>query len=241
MNMTNQEAMVLIDAMLPGLSDIKDVDRVICPPFTALSIVADRLSKGDINVGAQNMHWEESGAYTGEVSPLMLKPYCQFVILGHSERRAYFGETDKTVNKRVLSALAHDIIPIICVGETLEEREAGRTEAVVQGQVREALDGVVLEDSNKIVIAYEPVWAIGTGKGATPEGANEVIVHSIRDILEVELGKLIAQGTRVLYGGSVKPDNARDFFDQSDIDGALVGGASLKAMDFVEIVIAARP
>ena len=241
MNFTNQEALVLIDAMLPGLCEIDDVDRVICPPFTALSIIADRLSKSDINVGAQNMHWEESGAYTGEVSPLMLKPHCQFVILGHSERRAYFGETDETVNKRVLSALSHDLIPIICVGETLEEREAGRTEEIVQGQVREALDRVVLGDSSEIVIAYEPVWAIGTGRAATPEVANEVILQSIRDILEVELGERIAQTIRVLYGGSVSTENARDFFDQPDVDGALVGGASLKANDFVEIVLAARP
>jgi triosephosphate isomerase len=241
MNMTNQEALVLIDSMLPGLGEIKEVDRVICPPFTALSLVADRLSKSSIHVGAQNMHWEETGAYTGEISPLMLKPYCQFVILGHSERRAYFAETDKTVNKRVLSALSHEIIPVICVGETLEEREAGRTEEIVQGQVRQALNGIVLEDTHEIIIAYEPVWAIGTGRAATPEGANEVIVYSIRDILEVELGKQIAQATRVLYGGSVKTGNARDFFVQPDIDGALVGGASLKAKDFVEIVLAACP
>jgi triosephosphate isomerase len=241
MNLTNQEAMALLDAMLPGLGEIKDVDRVVCPPFTALPVVADRLSENGINVGAQNMHWEEFGAYTGEVSPLMLEPYCQFVIIGHSERRAYFSETDEMVNKRVLSALSHDIIPIICVGETLEEREAGRTEEIVQGQVRKALNRVVPGDSNEIVIAYEPVWAIGTGRAATPEGANEVIVHSIRGILEVELEESIAQATRVLYGGSVKTDNARDLFDQPDIDGALVGGASLKANDFVEIVLAARP
>jgi triosephosphate isomerase len=241
MNMSNQEALALIGTMLPGLGEIKDVDRVVCPPFTALSVVADRLSNSDIDVGAQNMYWEEYGAFTGEVSPLMLKPFCRFVILGHSERRAYFGETDGTVNKRVFSALSHGIIPIICVGETLEEREAGKTEEVVQGQVREALHGVVLDDSNEIVIAYEPVWAIGTGLAATPDEANEVIAQSIRAILANEIKKTIAQATRILYGGSVKPGNAREFFNQNDIDGALVGGASLKADDFIAITQAACP
>ena len=241
MHATETQALTLLQGMLPGLIEIKDVDRVICPPFTALSIVADQLTGTDIYVGAQNMHWEESGAYTGEVSPLMLKSYCQYVILGHSERRAYFGETDETVNKRVLSALSHGIIPIICVGETLEERESGKTEEVVQRQVREGLKKVELDHSKEIIVAYEPVWAIGTGKAATPEDANSVIAHSIRAVLTTEFGNPVAEGTRVLYGGSVKPDNAREFFSQPDIDGALVGGASLKAKDFVDIINAARP
>ena len=241
MHGTEKEALSLIEGLLPGLSEITDVDRVVCPPFTALSIVANRLGGSNISVGAQNMLWEESGAYTGEISPLMLMASCQYAILGHSERRAYFGETDDTVNKRVLSALSHGIIPIICVGETLEERESGKTEEVVQRQMREGLKEVKLENSREIVIAYEPVWAIGTGKAATPKDANLVIVHSIRAVLATVLGNPVAEGTRVLYGGSVKPDNARDFFSQPDIDGALVGGASLKAKDFVEIVKAARP
>jgi triosephosphate isomerase len=241
MHGTEKQALTLLEDMVAGLIEIEDVDRVVCPPFTVLSIVANRLAGSDLSVGAQNMHWEESGAYTGEVSPLMLKPYCRYVILGHSERRAYFGETDETVNKRVLSALIHGIIPIICVGETLEERESGRTEEVVQRQMREGLKDVELDHSKEIIIAYEPVWAIGTGKAATPKDANFVIAHSIRAVLATGLGNPVAEGTRVLYGGSVKPDNARDFFSQPDIDGALVGGASLKAKDFMDIVNAARP
>jgi len=239
MNGTGEEALALIDAMFPELLEMKDVERVVCPPFTALYIVSQRLAGSDIQVGAQNMYWEDSGAFTGEVSPLMLKQLCRFVILGHSERRAVFGETDDTVNKRVLSALSHGIIPIICVGETLDEHERGMTERVVQRQVHLALRDVSVNPPSQIVIAYEPVWAIGTGRSATAEDANTVIDGSIRTILKQDLGKSISESTRVLYGGSVKPDNAREFFIQPDIDGALVGGASLKALDFVEIVRAA--
>ncbi|OGO17096.1 MAG: triose-phosphate isomerase [Chloroflexi bacterium RBG_16_48_8] len=240
MNGTGDEALSLIDAILPELQEVQDVECVVCPPFTVLYIVSQRLSGSGIHTGAQNMFWEESGAYTGEVSPLMLKQMCKFVILGHSERRAIFGETDDTVNKRVLSALYHGLVPIICVGETLDEREGGMTDEVVQCQVRLALKDVDLKYSDEIIIAYEPVWAIGTGRSATAEGANAVIEGSIRTILKQELGNSISEATRILYGGSVKPDNAREFFIQSEIDGALVGGASLKAQDFVEIIRAAR-
>jgi triosephosphate isomerase len=235
MNGTVEEALYLIDRLLPGLREVENVDRLVCPPFTALAAVASRLSGSGIYVSAQNMYWEQSGAFTGEISPLMLKPYCRFVILGHSERRANFGETDETVNQRVFAALVHNLIPIICVGETLEEREGGRTEDVVQKQVRMALKDVDLASSDEIVIAYEPVWAIGTGKAATAEGANDVITQSIRAILGLEFGEDRAEATRILYGGSVKPSNAVEFFNQSDIDGALVGGASLKPQDFIEI------
>jgi triosephosphate isomerase len=240
MNGTVEEALLLVEDLMVGLEEIEHVDRLVCPPFTALAAVAARLSGSGIYVGAQNMHWEQSGAYTGEISPLMLKPYCQFVILGHSERRAYFGETDETVNIRVVAALAYDLIPIICVGETLEEREAGRTEEVVQRQVRMALKDIDLGNSDEIVIAYEPVWAIGTGKAATAEGASEVIARSIRAILRLEFGDARADATRILYGGSVNPSNATEFFSQPEIDGGLVGGASLKAQDFIDIVRAAE-
>ncbi len=239
MNGTVEEAMLLAEDLMVGLDGIKYVDRLVCPPFTAIAAVAARLSGSGIYVGAQNMHWEQSGAYTGEISPLMIKPYCQFVILGHSERRAYFGETDETVNIRVAAALAYDLIPIICVGETLEEREAGWTEEVVQRQVRMALKDIDLGDSDEIVIAYEPVWAIGTGKAATAEGASEVIAQSIRAILGLEFGDARAEATRILYGGSINPSNAAEFFSQPEIDGGLVGGASLKAQDFIDIVHAA--
>jgi triosephosphate isomerase len=241
MNGTENEALSLLEGLLTRVNEIIDVDIAVCPPHTAISIVAGRLAGSHIDVGAQNMYWEESGAFTGEISPIMLKPYCRFVIVGHSERRAYFSETDETVNKRVLSALSHELIPIICVGETLEERDAGRTEEVVERQVSESLKGVKLDHSDEIVFAYEPIWAIGTGRAATPKDANWVIAHSIRNILARKLGDPIAQATRILYGGSVKPDNARGFFVQVDIDGALVGGASLKAEDFADIVQAARP
>ena len=191
------------------------------------------------------MYWEESGAYTGEIAPGMLAELCQFVIVGHSERRAYFGESDENVNRKVHAALAHDLTPIVCVGETLEENEAGRTAEVVSRQVREGLaglsDGVELleESASSLVIAYEPVWAIGTGKAATAEGANQVIKDYIRDELASMYSNEAADQIRILYGGSVKPDNAREYFQQPDIDGALVGGASLKADTFIQITEAA--
>jgi triosephosphate isomerase len=239
MNKTNEEAIVLVDAMLPDLMAMGSVERVICPPFTALAVVSQRLEGSGIFVGAQNMHWEEEGAFTGEISPTMLKPFCKYVILGHSERRAYFGETDETVNKRLMAALSNDLIPILCVGETLSERDAGKTEEVVRRQVELALAGLDRGDSREIVIAYEPVWAIGTGRAATAEGASLVIGETIRGTLREILGSEFADSTRVLYGGSVKPGNALDFFQQEEIDGALVGGASLKAQDFIGIVEAA--
>ncbi|HEX7974615.1 MAG TPA: triose-phosphate isomerase, partial [Anaerolineales bacterium] len=219
-------------------------EKVLCPPFTALLAVAALLEGTDIGLGAQNMHWDTSGAFTGEIAPPMVAELCHYVILGHSERRAYFDETDATVNRKVLAALAYNLAPIVCVGETLEENEAGRTAEVVSRQVREGLAGLTVEEGSQtggssLVIAYEPVWAIGTGKAATADGANAVIADVIRPALSDLFGGTFAQAVRVLYGGSVKGSNAAEFFTQPDIDGALVGGASLKAADFIQIVQAA--
>jgi triosephosphate isomerase len=240
MNKTNEEAIALVDEMLAELEVLSGVERVICPPFTALSVVSQRLEGSGIFVGAQNMYWEEGGAFTGEIAPAMLKSLCKYVILGHSERRAYFGETDETVNKRLTAALANDLIPILCVGETLDERDAGRTKEVVRRQVELALKGLDLGSSRELVIAYEPIWAIGTGRAATAEGANLVIGETIRGVLKEMVGNEFVDATRILYGGSVKPGNALEFFQQPEIDGALVGGASLKAQDFIGIVKAAQ-
>jgi len=241
MNGTIEHALALVDALRPSLEEIDVVERLICPPFTALSSVAEHLSGSGIAIGAQNMHWERSGAYTGEISPLMLRELCTHIIIGHSERRAYFGETDETVNKRVSTALKHDLIPIICVGETLAEMDAGIADEVVQRQVQRAFQGISSEKPDQMIIAYEPVWAIGTGRAATSEGANRVILKSIRSVLTEIFGGETARAIRVLYGGSVKPENAKEFFRESEIDGALVGGASLKAEAFIKIVKAACP
>ncbi|OGO12864.1 MAG: triose-phosphate isomerase [Chloroflexi bacterium RBG_16_47_49] len=236
---TASEARILMSELLPGLIAIEGVDVVICPPFTAILPVAALLEGTAISVGGQNMHWEASGAYTGEVSPAMLAEFCKYVIIGHSERRAYFGETDFGVNRKVIAACAHGLIPIMCVGETLEENEAGITREVVTRQVQEDLDGIDPSLIATIVIAYEPVWAIGTGRAATAEGANQVVSDIIRRVISQMYGENLAQQVRVLYGGSVKSSNAGEFFRQADIDGALVGGASLKSTEFIPIVKAA--
>jgi len=233
------EARQLVSELVPELAPFTSVERVLCPPFTSLLAVRALLEGTGIGLGAQNLHWEESGAYTGEIAPYMLSEFCQYVIIGHSERRAYFGETDETVNKKVKAALSHDLIPIVCVGETLVENEAGETAQVVKRQVESGLAGVTLSDWSKLVVAYEPVWAIGTGKAATADGANQVVGEYIRPILANTLGINAASLIRILYGGSVKGSNAGEFFSKSDIDGALVGGASLKAGDFTQIVQAA--
>lgn len=236
---TVAESRHLVSELVPGLQSITGVEKVVCPPFTSLLAVRALLEGTEIGLGAQNLHWESSGAYTGEVSPTMVAELCRYAIIGHSERRAYFGETDSTVNRKMQSALLHGIVPILCVGETLEENEAKRTFEVVSGQVREDLARLDLDDGNAIVIAYEPVWAIGTGRAATSEGANEVVRDSIRSVLAEDFGKPFAEQVRILYGGSVKASNAAEFFIQPDIDGALVGGASLNADEFTAIVQAA--
>jgi triosephosphate isomerase len=236
---TVAEARQLVSELIPGLNSVQGVEKVLCPPFTALLAVAAILEGTDIGLGAQNMHWEISGAFTGEVAPTMVSEFCKYVIVGHSERRAYFGETDETVNRKLHSALAHSLIPILCVGETLEENEVARTAEVVSRQVRQGLAGIQLTDTVPLVIAYEPVWAIGTGRAATSTGANAVVADYIRPVLAEMFGDHLAQSVRVLYGGSVKASNAAEFFNQPDIDGALVGGASLKAAEFISIVQAA--
>lgn len=241
LNKTATEAYKLVAEMLPGLRTVPGVEKLLCPPFTALMAVSRLIKDADIRLGAQNMYWEEKGAYTGEISPMMLAEFCQYVILGHSERRANFGETNEQINRKVRAALSRRLIPLICVGETLEENEAGRAAGVVSRQVREALLGMdLLAIPDPIVVAYEPAWAIGTGRAATAEGANMLIRNVIRPTIAGMFGASLAQGTRILYGGSVDSKNARDFFRQPEIDGALVGGASLDARAFVSIVEAAQ-
>jgi triosephosphate isomerase (TIM) len=239
---TITETRHLVSELVPSLLPFHDVDKIICPPFTALLAASALLEGTDIKLGAQNLHWEASGAFTGEIAAPMVAELCQYVIIGHSERRSYFGDTDETVNMKVRAALKHGLVPIICVGETLNENEAGRTAEVVSRQVRDGLAGVDLEavDNNlPLIIAYEPVWAIGTGRAATADGANSVVADIIRPMLAERFGKSASQDIRVLYGGSVKGENAEEFFKKPDIDGALVGGASLKASDFTQIVKAA--
>ncbi len=235
MNKTVAEARELVSEIIPLMKEMSDVKVVLCPPAPALLPVAALLEGTQIGLGAQNMHWESSGAYTGELAPAMVAEFGRFVILGHSERRAYFGETDETVNKKVHAAQANGLTPIVCVGESLEENEAGQTSAVVSRQIKNGLKEV----STDLVIAYEPIWAIGTGRAATGEMANETI-KTIRAILAELFGEDSAQQIRILYGGSVKGSNAAEFFSQSDIDGALVGGAALKANGFAEIAAAAQ-
>jgi triosephosphate isomerase (TIM) len=238
MNNTIAESLALVDAMLPRLQNFSSVERVVCPPFTALAAVADRLQGTDIGVGAQNVYPEPRGAFTGEVSPVMLVGLATYVILGHSERRQHFAEDDALVNRKLRAALSNGLVPIVCVGESLDQNEAGQTEQVVSRQVRGALDGI--DDLSRVVIAYEPIWAIGTGRAASAEGANATI-GLIRSTVASMAGASVADGLRIQYGGSVTPDNFGAFIGQSEIDGALVGGASLKADQFLEIVRLAMP
>jgi triosephosphate isomerase len=233
MNTTATEAEQLVFEMLEKLDRMKGVEKVLCPPFVSLVAVNMMLRGSSIKLGAQNMYFETAGAYTGEISPPMLRELCEFVILGHSERRWYFGETDEIVNKKVKAALSNKLKPILCVGERLEENEAGKTEEVINRQVTAALN--VIEPVSNLVIAYEPVWAIGTGKAASGRQAAATI-QFIRDVLAKLWNKSIAQDLRILYGGSVTSANIAEFISQPEIDGALVGGASLKAEEFVSIV-----
>lgn len=233
---TSAEAVLLAREVREAVADLGQVEVVLCPPFTALAAVEGIIADSKIGLGAQNMFWEEQGAFTGEISPLMLQGLCDYVILGHSERRQYFGETDETVNKKMKAALFHKLIPIVCVGENLAQNEAGETEAFVGSQIKGAFAGLSAEQATKIVVAYEPIWAIGTGKTATPEQANRIIVASIRQVLAELYDNNVAETVRVQYGGSVNPGNVEGFMGQPDIDGALVGGASLKADSFVTLV-----
>ncbi len=236
MNKTGAEAIQLVNALVPKVASLKKVDVVICPPFTALSQASEAIKNSNIGLGAQNMYWEDSGAFTGEVSAAMLlNAGCQYVIIGHSERRQFFGETNQTVNKKTQKALAAGLLPIVCVGETLQERQSGVTEKVINVQVVEGLAGINSEEMKKVIIAYEPVWAIGTGVTATPEQA-EAVHAFIRGLIEKLYSKNIAAGLRIQYGGSMKAENTEELLNQPDIDGGLIGGASLKADSFLGII-----
>lgn len=239
MNKTVAEARDLVFKMSVQLREISGVEKVLCPPFPFLVAVSALLEGTDIGLGAQNMFWEEKGAYTGEVSPVMVREFCRYVILGHSERRAYFGETDETVNRKLLAAKTFDLAPIVCVGETLDQYESNQTREVVARQTSFGLRDIDPAFAPRIVVAYEPVWAIGTGKASTADNANAVVKDIIRPALAELFGAETAQAIRVLYGGSVTAANAAEYFAQPDIDGALVGGASLKLDEFVAITKAA--
>ena len=236
MHKTSLEAIELVNLLKREVVDITAVDIVVCPPFTALADVRDTVSESNIRLGAQNLYWEDNGAFTGEVSAPMLKDLgVTYVIIGHSERRQFFNDTDETVNKRIRAALKHGLLPIVCVGESLAEREQDRTMDVIRTQCEGSLKGLTEGEMGEIILAYEPVWAIGTGKTASPQQAQDV--HKfIRDLLGKMFGPDCAAGVRIQYGGSVKPENTKDLMSQPDIDGALVGGASLKSDSFSRIV-----
>ncbi|MEI8207021.1 MAG: triose-phosphate isomerase [Kiritimatiellales bacterium] len=236
MNKTVADALTLVKGIQAELDGCKEVEVVVCPPFTALKSVSDVLTDSQIKLGCQNMSSENDGAYTGEISHTMLKElFVKYVILGHSERRQYYKETDFWVNKKVKKALETNLRPIVCVGEKLEEREAGNTEKVVEAQVRGSLADITAEQFENVVVAYEPVWAIGTGKTATSEQAQEVHAF-IRGIIRDMVGEKAAKGLRIQYGGSMKASNAKELLSQPDIDGGLIGGAALEARSFIDIV-----
>lgn len=233
MNTTVDEARGLVSRLLPTLDKIEGVEKLVCPPFVSLSVVKEALRSSSVKIGAQNAYFEEKGAYTGEISPLMLVGLCEYVIVGHSERRQYFKESGEMINKKIKAAMKSGLKPILCVGERLEENEAGKTSQVVVSQLKDALAD--MKDANGLVIAYEPVWAIGTGRAATGRQSNETI-----GLIRSTIGALIDAGTaaemRILYGGSVTAENIAEFISQPEIDGGLVGGASLKAEQFTAIV-----
>lgn len=236
MNTTLEEAKELAKSVVATVGNVNDVDVAVCPPYTNLSAVAEILKGSSIKLGAQDVHWEAKGAFTGKVSCDMLKSVgVTYVIIGHSEQRQYFNETDETVNKKAKATLASGLLPIICVGETLDERKSGKMNAVIEKQTKGAFIGISASDASKCTIAYEPVWAIGTGETATPQQANDAHIF-IRKIVEQLYGKEIANSLRIQYGGSMKPNNAKELLAQSDVDGGLIGGAALKASDFAGIV-----
>lgn len=239
---TVEQAMAFVRAIRHPLNEIEGVDRVLCPPFTVLYSLSEILMPLNIDLGAQNMHWDDSGAHTGEISPSMIAQLCKFVILGHSERRAAASEedSDESINRKVQAALAHNLTPILCVGENLAQNEAGDTHIFVSGQIRSALQGITNEQASKCVIAYEPIWAIGTGKSATPGDVNRIIGLTIRGALADMFDEATAQVIRVQYGGSVNKENIHSYMTMPEVDGALVGGASLKT-DFIDLVRGAIP
>ena len=236
MNMTAPQARELASKLIPLVANVKDREIVLGPPFTSLGTVAEAIKGTNVGLAAQNLHWEDKGAFTGEISAdMLLDSGCKYVIIGHSERRQFFGETDETVNKKVRQALKKGLLPILCVGETLAEREAGKLNEIIGRQVTGGLKDLSADDMRKVVIAYEPVWAIGTGKTATPEQANEVhalIRGKVKELYTAD----VAEGLRIQYGGSVTPDNVSQLMAMPDIDGALVGGASLKPESFAALV-----
>ncbi len=234
--MPPQEGAALARDIVDILGDVPRVETVLCPPAVTLMAVADALRGSEIQLGAQNIHWENEGAYTGELSAAMLAGWCSYVIIGHSERRQYFGENDENVNRKVKAALAHELVPIICVGENLIENEADRTGEVVQRQVYAAYGGLSADEALRTVVAYEPVWAIGGGRAATPGGANSVCGAHVRAPLRELFGRDVSEAVRVQYGGSVTPDNIAHFMAEPHIDGALIGGASLSSQSFCAIV-----
>ena len=236
MHKTVEEAIALAEGLRDDLAAVENMDMAVCPTATALDAVSDALEGSNIGVGAQNMYWEDAGAYTGEISPPMVKELAEFIIIGHSERRKYFGETDETVNKRIKAALAHGLKPIVCIGESLEQNEAGETVDFVSKQIHGAFADISAEDAKKLTLAYEPIWAIGTGRTATPEDADTIIREAIRDVLSELYDEETAEAIRVQYGGSVKPHNIAEFIVMPEIDGALVGGASLTVEAFGGII-----
>jgi len=239
MNMDVHQSQKLVSEILNGLGKDSKAEVIVCPPYTSLSEVNSLLKGTQVKLGAQNMYYEESGAYTAEISADMLKSVgCEYVILGHSERRVIFNESDELVNKKIKSALAKGLKPIFCVGELLEQREKGETMKVVSSQIEKGLEGISAEQMKNIIVAYEPVWAIGTGKTATPQQAQEVHLF-IRELVTENFSSIVAEKLIIQYGGSVKPDNSRELLSQKDIDGALVGGACLKADSFLSIIAAA--
>jgi len=242
MNKTVAEAGELVSTMKPKLQEIANVEKVLCPPYLAIPLLSEMLKGSGIGLGAQNLYWEQKGAFTGEIAPGMVREFCDYVIIGHSERRTYFGETDETVNRKVSAAIKAGMTPIVCVGETLDQYEAGQTSEVVRRQIKFGLAGMDPVDAastRKIIVAYEPVWAIGTGKASSGENANQVHEKVIRPALSDLFGEENAGAIRILYGGSVTASNAAEFFAFPDIDGALVGGASLKPDEFIAITKAA--
>ncbi len=237
---TPSEAIKMLKELIPLVEKMKSVDIVIAPPFTALFSTIQTVKNSNIMVGAQNMYYEEKGAFTGEVSPIFLNDLgCEYVILGHSERRDIFNESDDLINKKLKTALKSDLKPIVCIGEHLEEREAGRTKEVIENQFNLTFKDLKSEELSRVIIAYEPIWAIGTGKTATPEQAEEIHIF-IRELITKIYGKNTAQTIRIQYGGSIKPTNAKEIFDKENIDGGLVGGASLQSKSLYEIIKAAE-
>lgn len=236
MHKTISETAQFINELLPNLQVEKEMDIIICPPFTSLETAVNLCKNTQIKVAAQNMHWEDKGAFTGEISPSMLGEMgVEYCIIGHSERRQYFAESDETVNKKVKAAILQKIIPIVCIGETLEEREAGKTINVVETQVKKALQDLDSLQVANLILAYEPIWAIGTGKTASAADAQEVI-GKIRERVGLDFGKEAAEKIRIQYGGSVKPENIKELMKEKDIDGALVGGASLDPDSFIKLI-----